>query len=180
MQRFPITRRSFLGAAAVAGAINSAHAEDDFPDLSSVKPDLALPPVSAGDPAPGKRVRQTNPDYQATDVHHLLYLPRDWVRGRRYPVIVEYAGNGNYSNRFGDVSTGEVEGSKLGYGISGGNGFLWVCAPYVNRERTANEKTWWGDIEATAGYVRETVRLVCERYGGDRGFSDQLPDIHSR
>jgi len=44
-------------------------------------------------------------------------------------VIVEYAGNGNYANKYGDVSSGEVEGSKLGYGISGGTGFIWICMP---------------------------------------------------
>jgi hypothetical protein len=45
-------------------------------------------------------------------------------------VIVEYAGNGNYSNASGDVSRGVPEGSNLGYGISGGKGFVSVCAPY--------------------------------------------------
>ena len=164
MHEVVFSRRSFLSAAA---ALPSIGADEEIPDLNDVKPDLELPPVTDGEPAPGKRVRESNPEYATTAIHHLLYLPSDWKPGRRYPVIVEYAGNGNYSNRFGDTSSGEVEGSKLGYGISGGKRFIWACVPYVNKEHTGNEKIWWGDVEATIRYVRETVRLICERYGGD-------------
>jgi hypothetical protein len=82
-------------------------------------------------------------------------------------VIVEYAGNGNYKNAYGDISTGEVEGSKLGYGISGGEGFIWICLPYVDVRREKNEIIWWGDVAATVAYARNAVRRVCEDYGGD-------------
>ena len=143
-------------------------AEESLPDLSSVKPDLEVVSTTTGDPAPGKRVRQTDPEFAGTDVHHTLYLPTDWKPGRRYPVIVEYAGNGNYANKYGDVSTGEVEGSKLGYGISGGKGFIWICMPYVNTLEKRNQLIWWGDVEATVRYARNTVRRVCDQYGGDR------------
>lgn len=138
-----------------------------FPDITSVPADLQLPPVSAVAPAPGKRVRQMLPSYRGTGVHHLLYLPADWKPGHKYPVIVEYAGNGNYSNLYGDVSDGSVEGSKLGYGISGGSGFLWLCLPYVNSSGKINQTLWWGDVEATAQYAKDAVRMVCNRYGGD-------------
>jgi hypothetical protein len=97
----------------------------------------------------------------------------DWKPGRRYPVIVEYAGNGNYANKYGDVSTGEVEGSKLGYGISGGNGFIWICLPYVNTLENKNQPT--GRIDGDPGkrsemhrgrdllIARDTARVVfCE------------------
>ena len=40
-----------------------------------------------GLPAPGKRVRQVLPEYKGTDVHHALYLPTDWVKEKKYPVI---------------------------------------------------------------------------------------------
>jgi hypothetical protein len=112
-------------------------------------------------------VRETLPEYRGSEVHHALWLPREWKRGRRYPVIVEYAGNGNYRNKYGDVSTGEVEGSKMGYGISGGAGFIWVCVPYVDSVKRVNAITWWGDVEATVRYCRDAVKMVCERYGGD-------------
>jgi hypothetical protein len=164
MHNAVFSRRSFLSAAA---ALPSIRAGQEIPDLNDVKPDLELPAVTDGEPAPGRRVRQSNPEYAATAIRHLLYLPSDWKPGRRYPVIVEYAGNGHYSNQFGDTSSGEVEGSKLGYGISGGNRFIWLSVPYVNQEHTANEKIWWGDVEATIRYVRETVRSVCQGYSGD-------------
>ena len=66
----------------------------------------------AREPAAGKRVKQVHPDWMQTEVYHLLYLPKDWQPGKRYPVIVEYAGNGPYQNRFGDISTGHPEGAR--------------------------------------------------------------------
>ena len=134
----------------------------ELPDLSTVPPDLETPPMVEGAPGPGRRVRQVAPEYAGTAVHHALYLPVDWKRGGRYPVIVEYAGNGNYRNAFGDVSTGRVEGSNLGYGLSGGKGFLWISMPYVNEVEKSNQITWWGDVNATVEYCRRTVKRVCD------------------
>jgi len=141
----------------------------DLPDLSSVPPDLTTPAMVDSEPAAGRRVKQTTAGWEGTAVHHALYLPRDWRPGGRYPVIVEYAGNGNYKNAFGDVSKGTVDGSNLGYGLSGGEGFLWVCMPYVavSGGKKENAITWWGDVEETTRYCRKTVAFVCEAYGGD-------------
>ena len=108
------------------------------PDISSIKPDLVLPDLTKGSPEEGKRVKQTHPDWKETEVYHVIYLPKDWRPNKRYPVIVEYAGNGPYRNRHSDISTGHPEGSKMGYGISGGEGFIWVCLPYLNNASTAN------------------------------------------
>jgi len=114
-------------------------------------------------------VKQTTAGWEGTAVHHALYLPRDWKPGGRYPVIVEYAGNGNYKNAFGDVSKGTVDGSNLGYGLSSGEGFVWVCMPYVavSGDKKENAITWWGDVEETKRYCRKTLAFVCETYGGD-------------
>ena len=159
----PLRPSLFLAAAFSALSARAA----ELPDIRSVEPDLSVPPVTAEAPAAGRRVRLTLPAYAGTDVHHALYLPADWQAGRRYPVIVEYAGNGSYSNRYGDVSDGTVEGSRLGYGASGGKGFIWVCAPYVSADRLRNQPTWWGDVEATVGYCTGVVAAVCADYGGD-------------
>jgi len=145
---------------------------EELPDIESVKPDLAVPPLETGQPAAGKRVRQVLPAYRETSVYHSVYLPTDWQSGQRYPVIVEYAGNGPYKNRYGDNSTGFVEGSKLGYGISSGEGFIWICLPYLNEEGTANVTKWWGDAptfkpDATLAYCQATVPWICKQYGGD-------------
>lgn len=94
--------------------------------------DLKTPSMESGSPAPGRRVKMVAPAYRGTDVYHTLYLPTDWKKGQKYPVIIEYAGN-KYK-----TSKGTVEGSNLGYGISGGKGAIWVCMPFVDKENQKN------------------------------------------
>jgi hypothetical protein len=130
-------------------------------DIETVPPDLITPQASNESPAPGKRVRQFNENYEGSGVYHLLYLPTDWEKGKKYPVIVEYAGNK------WRTSPGTVEGSNLGYGISGGKGVIWICMPFVDKDNQINATTWWGDVEATVGYCIKTVERVCNEYGGD-------------
>ncbi|HLY12602.1 MAG TPA: hypothetical protein VKW04_25080 [Planctomycetota bacterium] len=144
-------------------------AQGSAPDLSSVPPDLQVPAMTEGEPAPGTRVRQTTPGWEGTAVYHALYLPREWKAGETYPVLVEYAGNGGYQNAFGDVCSGAVDGSSLGYGISGGKGFLWVSMPFVRitGARKENALTWWGDVDETKRYCLRTVAFLCEKYGGN-------------
>lgn len=159
-----ITRRKAL--AALGGMALPASAE--YPDIRTVAADLATPAVSEGAPAAGRRVRQKLPGYESTRIYHALYLPEDWKGGERHPLIVEYAGNGNYRNQYGDISEGTVEGSNLGYGISGGKEFIWLCMPYVNAVEKRNQELWWGDAAATVEYCKRAVAHVCEHYGGDR------------
>jgi hypothetical protein len=135
----------------------------ELPDIRSIPADLEVPALSAGSPAAGKRVKVGL---------HVIYLPTDWKSGTKMPVIVELAGNGGYTNKFGDVSTGLPEGSNLGYGISAGRGFIWLCAPYLNEKGDEIAITWWGnppayDPQPTLKYLRETVKSVCHDYGGD-------------
>ena len=162
-----LTRRALLQAFPAVASGVLLRAQPELPDLTTVPADLRVAPVSLGEPGAGRRVRQTLPEYIGTDVHHLLYLPRDWRPGARYPVIVEYAGNDHFTNPYGDVSTGVVEGSKLGYGFSGGQGFIWISMPYIDLQHRRNQTYWWGDLEATVRYCRDAVRDVCERFGGD-------------
>ena len=161
-------RSSFAKLGLCAGLLTAcAVAPPEPTDLRAIPMDLQVPAVTAGTPAPGARVRCSLAPYAGTDVHHLLYLPADWRPDATYPVIVEYAGNGPHRSRFGDVSTGEVDGSNLGYGISGGEGFIWVCAPYVAASGDRNERRWWGDRARTVAYLKALVPDVCRRYGGD-------------
>lgn len=142
-------------------------------DLRSVAQDVVLPPMVHSLAAAGTRVRETHPDYRHTEVYHATYLPTDWGRGGRYPVIIEFAGNGPYRSPFGDVSTGLVEGSQMGIGISRGKNFIWVCMPYLNNIGTKNVIQWWGnatsyDPRPTVEYCKKTVDWICDTYGGDR------------
>jgi hypothetical protein len=154
----------------VAAAFGATPApKSAWPDLTTVAADLVVPEARTAAPAPGVRSVQTTADWAGTAVHHTLYLPTDWVAGKRYPVLVEYAGNGGYRNAYGDVSEGTVEGSRLGYGISGGRGFIWLCLPFVEGSGAGrqNATKWWGDVAESKRYCLATVRDVCARFGGD-------------
>ena len=129
--------------------------------------DLTLPPLTDHGPQPGKRAAVTAPEYAGTKVRHLIALPDDWTpdwkaRGKSWPVIAEYTGN--YFPTSG--STGEVEGAGLGYGVSRGKA-IWVVLPYVAKDLRKNERTWWGDIDATVGYAKTNLPRICAEFGGD-------------
>ena len=85
------------------------------------------------------------------------------------PVIAEYAGNGGYQNKLGDVSDGSVEVCMLGYGLSAGRGFIWVVLPFVETVSTGrqNAAKWWGDVAETKRYCQATLADICTRFGGD-------------
>lgn len=144
-----------------------AQEKEKIPDLYSLTADLEVPPVWTGKPEPGKRVRQTLSSYASTEVYHLTYLPENWEPGKLYPVIIEYPGNGPWSNDIGDVSTGKVEGCNLGYGISGGRDFIWISMPFVSEDGQHNQDWWWGDIAATKAYYMQTIASVCRDLGGN-------------
>jgi len=161
--------KTSLNLLGLVAALPLARAE--APDIRSVEPDLTIPKLETGQPDAGKRVKQTIPGYEQTRVYHVTYLPTDWVKGKRYPVLIEYAGN-NHRGAYGDISTGRPEGSNMGYGISGGRGFIWVCLPYLNATGDNIALTWWGDSKnrtarPTLDYCHKTVPWICEKYGGD-------------
>lgn len=150
--------------------ISPARAE--APDISSVPADLAIPTLDEGEAAAGKRVRQVLDGWDNTDLYHVLYLPRNYKAGKRFPLIVEFAGNGGYRNQFGDVSDGVPEGSKLGYGISGGEDFVWLCVPFVTGNGQEVAKQWWGSppdysVENTVQYLKAAVASCVESYQVD-------------
>lgn len=126
---------------------------------------LVVPPMEDQLPAAGKRVKQQLSDYNGTKVFHTLYLPTDWEPGKIYPVIVEYAPNIFFNGNC--YSTGRVEDMMNGYGISKGEGYIWLALPFVSSNRTYNEVNAWGSPDATVNYALKAVRMVCENFGGD-------------
>jgi hypothetical protein len=141
-------------------------------DIGAVAADLVVPAMTDDSAMPGRRVRDVHPNWRGTDVYHALYLPTNQQTGKSYPVIVELAGNGGYRNQFGDVCTGRPEGCKLGYGISAGKDFIWVCMPYVRNDGKELALKWWGDqpnydVQPTVDYLSKTVPWLCRQYGGD-------------
>lgn len=118
-------------------------------------------------------------------VHHSIYLPLDWVstRQKKYPVIVEFTGNGPWQDDYNDVSTGLPEKANMGYGISGGVGYVWLSLPFLDLSGQFVQTYWWGcpvnstkpvgqcpgyyDQNKTLLYMKEAVRWVSETYNGD-------------
>ena len=125
--------------------------------------DLVTPVMTDEAPAAGKRVRQVAPEYEGTQVYHALYLPVDWRPGSTYPVIVEYTGNIFPPGK----GSGEIKDANLGYGMSGGRGFIWVAMPYVEKGLKMNAVKWWGDKQATVDYCKVNLPRICKAFGGD-------------
>ena len=141
----------------------------ELPDISSIPADIAVPDVMFGDAFPGLRVKQTTPGWEHSDVYHILYLPKNWKAASTLPVIAEYAGNGNYQNDYGDSCNGKPESCSLGYGLSGGRDFIWVCLPFVKNEKGAksNAVKWWGDMNETKRYAAATLHYLAKAFGAD-------------
>lgn len=160
------------------------------PDLNSIQPDLVRPPMLSGvAPAPGKRVRAVAPGFEHTQAYHPLYLPSDWSRDgvRKYPIIVEYMGNGPFNDGFGDISTGRPEDSNLGWGMAepAGTAYIWISMPFLSAELgnlTEISTYWWGcpssdasrpcsaaefDITPTIKYLHSALSQAIDLYGGD-------------
>ena len=125
--------------------------------------DLITPAMTEEDPAPGKRVRQVSREYRGSKVYHTLYLPSDWIIGKFYPVLVEYTGNKFPTGK----GSGKVKDANLGYGLTGGKGFIWVSMPYIQKGKKENAVTWWGDRQATIDYCKVNLPRICKEFGGD-------------
>jgi hypothetical protein len=139
-------------------------------NLNDIPTDITVPTAISAEPSAGVRVLATTDGWQNNSVFHTLYLPKNWNKIDKMPILVEFAGNGNYRNALGDTSTGNVEDTVLGYGLSGGNDCIWLSLPFI--EVTSNGvkqncKTWWGSVDETKRYCLATVKDVCQRYGGD-------------
>lgn len=144
-----------------------ATAQEPKRELREIPCDLVVPQMTGDDPAPGKRVKHQLLEFAGTQLFHALYLPTNWERGKKYPVIFEYPGNGPFSNKLGDTNSGRLEDCNLGYGISAGKDFIWVCLPFVDPRTKTHALQWWGDADATVSYCKAAVRQIVDNFGGD-------------
>jgi len=151
------TRCLFVWFVVTLPGINMLANDDAQPER------LTTPTMTDATPAAGSRVRVVTPEYETTSVHHSLYLPTDWEPGKKFPVLVEYTGNHWATSG----STGKVSDANLGYGLTGGTGFIWIVLPCIETGRQQNAVTWWGDLQATLDYCKTNVPRVCAEYGGD-------------
>jgi acetyl esterase/lipase len=127
------------------------------PNVLTIPADLENPVLADGKPVPGKAVLQSLPRYAGTKVAHALYLPTDWSPNKRFPVLVEYLGN--------SATVRDYRG--IGYGLTGGKGFIWVVLPFVSTDGKKDEAWWWGDVAATTAYAKEAVPAICRDWGGN-------------
>lgn len=165
----PKQSRRQLRLAAFLAVTCASLAAASQPDLSTVPADLVVPEAGDGPPAAGKRVRL---ELFKGSPPVILYLPADWAPGKKHPVLVELSGNGNFKNGFGDTCSGLPEGSNLGYGLSGGKGFVWACLPFLNGAGDKTAVTWWGDApdhlpDSTVAFIKRSVPELCQRFSGD-------------
>lgn len=140
-------------------------------DMRDVVPDLVPPQVTHGSPAPGRRVFQTATGFEAT-VHHVLYLPTNHNGNQKWPILVEWTGNGPYRNERGDVSTGMPEHGLLGYGLAGSHGAICLSLPFLSEDGKQIVTQWWGDPPThdpgvTVRYLKQAISDTCEKFGGD-------------
>lgn len=157
----------FCGIVAVGPAVGFSQ---QVPDIRSVAADLRIPPLVSSRPEAGSRVRRIDPD--ASELYYTLYLPTNFDVRKQHPMIVEYSGNGGYRSPFGDRSDGIPEGSKLGFGVSGGQDFVWVCLPFVTGDGKSIAKQWWGSPPhfspmQTVDYAERVLDLVVHEFNVD-------------
>lgn len=149
--------RSIFTALILAPLPALAAEDSRHPDVLTIPVDIENPAITRGEPAPGKMVLQSLRAYAGTEVAHAVYLPPDWEKGKRYPVIIEYLGN-NIRVR---------DNKNIGYALSGGKGFIWAVLPFVSADGKRDMDWWWGDVNATVAYAKEAVPAICRQWGGD-------------
>ena len=143
-----------------------------YPDIRSVEADLSVPTMVDLEPAAGLRIRRSMEGWNHEKVYHSLYLPKDWASGEKLPIIVEYTGNGGYRDALGDICSGRPEDSCLGYGMSTGVGYIWICLPFLNAAGSEITEKWWGDApqydpKPTLNYLHAAIADTCMQFGGD-------------
>ncbi len=144
----------------------------EFADIRSIAADLIVPSMVEREPVAGRRIRRSLEGWNRERVYHSLYLPTDWTRKTTFPILVEYAGNGGYHDALGDASSGRPEDSCFGYGMTQGEGFVWICLPCLNAAGSDLALTWWGDApnydpSPTLNYLYAAIADTCDNFAGD-------------
>lgn len=140
-------------------------------DMRDVVPDLVPPDVTLTGPGPGRRVYERATGFEST-VQHVLYLPTNHNGNQKWPIIVEWTGNGPYRNERGDISTGMPEHGLLGYGLAGSHGAICLSLPFLSEDGKQIVMQWWGDAPthdpaATVRYFKQAIADTCDKFGGD-------------
>ena len=128
---------------------------------------VLVPDIERGEPMAGKRVYQKLAGWENTSIEHVLTLPKEWKRGTKYPIIVEYTGNVFYHKWC--HSTGLTDQGNMAYGLSRGETFILLNLPFISLDGQREEPNGWGSIEKTSDYCIEAVKFISEKFDGDTG-----------
>jgi len=148
---------------------------DEYPDVRTIAEDLIPPKAEKASPGAGRRVfldAGRSGDSSMSPVQAVLMLPENWRPGAKWPVFAELPGNGGYRDPRGDQCTGRPEDCSLGYGLTAGEDWIWLCLPFLNGDGSRIAETWWGDAPqydagASLKCWQEVLDQICSEYGGD-------------
>jgi hypothetical protein len=148
---------SLITVLILAPPVTLTASDSHHPDVLMIPADLKNPAITNGEPSPGKMVLQSLPAYAETQLAHTVYLPTNWVAGKRFPVLIEYLGN----------RIRVRDNNNIGYAISGGKDFIWVVLPFVSADGKSDVDWWWGDLNSTVAYAKEVIPAICQKWSGD-------------
>jgi len=97
---------------------------------------LIVPEVEEGIPEAGKRVKIHLPEYP--EAYYVLFLPYNFTHTAQFPIIFESPGN-----IYNEISDGLPDSACLGYGISFGMDYIWVCVPFID-DTGHIVRSYWG------------------------------------
>ena len=141
-------------------------------DMRDVEPDLVPPEIALSwKAAPGLRTYKLR-FYPIGLPSPALYLPTNWNKEQKWPVLVELTGNGPYRNERGDVCSGTTTDAQLAYGLTGGYGAICLSLPFLNDDGLGQATQWWGDAPdhdpaETVRYMKQVIAETCEEFHGD-------------
>lgn len=142
--------------------------QTEFPDLQTIPPDVSVPQAKVAAAAAGQRTFVRLEGHPA-EICYVLSLPTGWEPTRRWSLFVELPGNGGYRDANGDHCSGLPEDCVMGYGLTEGRGWIWVCLPFLNDDGSAIARQWWGDAPehdpaATLRFWRAALSDVERRF----------------
>ena len=162
-----LLRYVLLTLSFVVGVDSSSAQGQQFPEQRTVAADLQTPAAVSDTAAAGRRILFA-PDPDRPQLLCTLWLPTDWTPQRSWPVFAELPGNGGYRNAFGDECSGRAEDCSMGFGLTEGRGWIWLCLPFLNGDGSQVALTWWGQApdyqpDATLQYWQLAVQTEIGR-----------------
>lgn len=162
--QFALAKTAKAGPQVSVSAIRATGVAPSGPP-NRVSERLRVPKAERGPAGAGKRVYEQLPEWEGTSVTHVLGLPRNYVAGRTYPLIVEYTGNIFY-HKF-CYSTGLTDQGTMAYGLSKGEDYITLNLPFISEDGQREQVSGFGSQQKTVDYCLQAIGHVAEKYGAD-------------